>query len=250
MNKLSTFISTVLSKVFNLFSNLKSKFNIANVSKLSNIGLNLSLMVCLFVITFYFIGSGISNKSNDPDGPGYEYVVYRSMTELHYYSLKEDLVTEIDKYIDSVAPSSALNGITILDECDNYNVNLCFVLAQAQLESHFGTQGIGGDINSPWNVHVFDNKSSDDMRRSKHKYDHPDKAIRPYLELLNNKYLRQGKTEYDLMHNFVNINGDRYASNPKYESMLSSLYVKIVNDTDIMNKYKEYKKYKIILNAK
>ena len=42
-----------------------------------------------------------------------------------------------------------------------------------------------------------------------------------------------GKTEYDLMNNYVNYLGMRYASNKNYERMLKSVYNKINKTTNV-----------------
>ena len=89
----------------------------------------------------------------------YSYEVYRDRIELHYQGAKDALVDVVDHYIDSVAPGSCLNGIRVVEVCDQYDFDIKFALAQGQLESHFGTTGIAAKTNMVWNVGAFDNKS-------------------------------------------------------------------------------------------
>ena len=166
--------------------------------------------------------------------------------QLQYYAAKEALVEEVDNYIHEVAPNSALTGLAIVNGCEKYNIDVIFVLAQGQQESHFGTMGIAAKTNSVFNVLAYDGRSAADMNKKGHGYSHPDLSVEPYLELLINNYLVDGKTEKDLLHNYVNVNGDRYASCTNYEDLLSGLYIKIDSTTDITEKYKRFRKCKII----
>ena len=177
----------------------------------------------------------------------YTYEVYRSRIELHYQGAKDALVSTIDKYIDSIAPNSCVNGIKLVELCDKYNVDVRLVLAQAHLESHFGTLGIASKTNSIFNVLAFDGRSADDMNKKGHGYSHPDHSIEPYLILLNKKYLVGGKTEKDLLHKFVDVDNKRYASNPNYEDQLIGIYDRMNEQTDIVKKLNEFNKYKTIL---
>jgi hypothetical protein len=70
---------------------------------------------------------------------------------------KTELANEVDNYIKTVAPTSLVNADYLVEGCKNYNVDLIFVLAQGTLESHFATKGVGGKINSIFNVCVYDN---------------------------------------------------------------------------------------------
>lgn len=177
----------------------------------------------------------------------YTYEVYRSRTELSMQGIKDDIVTEIDRYIDSVAPESCLNGIKLFELCDKYNIDVRFAMAQAQAESHFGTKGIAAKTNIVWNVRTYDNTTADEMISNGIKYSHPDNSIEPYLKLLSSDYLVDGKTEEDMFIEFVNSDGNRYASNEKYEDTLLNIYNSINTSTKLSILLKEYKKYQIIL---
>ena len=166
--------------------------------------------------------------------------------EIKYWGYKSDLVDEVQAYIDLTAPASNLRAYALVEECEKYNVDICFALTQAEIESHFGTKGLGSKINNVFNVGVFDGKSLAEIDK-KYKPNHPNESISLYLDLLVNNYL-VGKTEEDLMKNYVDKNGNRYASNPDYESMFSTKYKYIVENTKIQEIYAIMKSYAVKCN--
>jgi hypothetical protein len=139
-------------------------------------------------------------------------------------TIKLNIVDEMDRYISIVAPESELNSGLLFELCDKYNVDLIFVLAQGQVESHFATKGTAKKTKSIFNVGAYDGHSAAKQKRNGFGFNNANDSIEPYLILLNNKYLVNGKTETDLMMNYVNCLGHRYASNPKYEKMLRSVF--------------------------
>lgn len=166
---------------------------------------------------------------------------------LKYNNAKLVLVEEVDNYIKSVAPQSSLDGYVIVEECLNNEIDICFVLAQGEQESHFGTTGLARRTNSVFNVYAFDGHSHEQINE-KGKYKHPNYSVAPYIELLKKDYLINGKTEYDLMDSeFVNKNGARYASSETYEKMLLDKYTKIRQNTNIDALSQEVNKYKLFL---
>lgn len=179
----------------------------------------------------------------------YNYEIYRSNLDLHYYKVKDSLVCNINEYIQKQSNGkSSLDGLKLLEACDKYNMDIKFVLVQGQQESNFGTQGVAAKTNSVFNVHSYDNKSWVDIVKEGKGYSHPNESVEPYLELLRRRYLVDGKTEYDLLINFVDKNGNRYASAKNYEQSLMNSYNNVDNIVPISDIYKEYLKYKIILN--
>ena len=48
----------------------------------------------------------------------YNYQIYRSRTELAMEGVRDGIVTEIENYIDSIAPDSGLNPIRLFELCD------------------------------------------------------------------------------------------------------------------------------------
>mgnify|MGYP002508383827 CR=1 FL=1 len=203
----------------------------------------LGISVILFISTlFYFLfDSAIEKAANKRYNKYTSYEIYTEMNQLTYDSLKSVLVEQVNSYIQQCAPTSALDGLVVVNNCIYYDIDICFVLAQGEIESHFGTKGLGSKINNVFNVGVFDGKSIYEIDK-KYKPDHPNESIGLYLELLTTNYL-VGKVEEDLMQNYVDKNGNRYASNPDYESMFSVKYKYICENTkikeiqDIMHSY-------------
>lgn len=194
--------------------------------------------VALIVITFFILTVVLLNKTS-------EYNSYEERLTLQYERAKCNLVESVQAYIDSIAPMSGLEGIVLVDKCIEYNIDVCFVLAQGQKESHFGTQGLARKTNSVWNVFAYDGLSHEDIV-NKGKYRSANASIEPYLELLQRRYLKN-KSEYDLLNKFVDTDGKRYASASNYESDLRSIYERIKNNTSIDTHVQEMKKYNMLL---
>ena len=177
---------------------------------------------------------------------GYPFEIMRHEAELSYNENKSLLVKEVQSYIDSVAPTSSMTGYAIVDNCEKYDLDIKFVLAQGQVESQFGTKGMAVKTNSVFNVGAYDNKTYEEIN-GKFKYKHPDFSIEPYMQLLYRDYITGSKTELDLMAKYVSKGGKRYASNPNYENDILKVYETINNKTDISNLQGEMRRYRIIL---
>ena len=190
----------------------------------------------LFAIMLGLITFQLSKPKSD-----FWYAIYQERTELKYWSSKDSLVAAIDNYIITTAPESTVDGLFLLNKCQEYNVDLVFVLAQATLESHFGTTGMAKKTNSVFNIGAYDGKSIHAIS-SKYKYENPNLSIDPYLTLLNDSYL-DGKSEEELLNNFVNKHGKRYASYKNYEKELQIIIKKIEDNTDIVKAYSRFLKY-------
>ena len=150
---------------------------------------------------------------------------------------ESELVTEVENYIKSFAPTSGLDPRYLVDKCLEYDTDIVFVLAQALLESHFGTRGKAAETNSVWNVGTYDNGVI------KYRYADPNESLEPYLKLIKEDYLieitAQGDTIFkDLYHlvedkGYTNYQGKRYASARGYENGMRKLMVKIDMETSI-----------------
>lgn len=173
--------------------------------------------------------------------------VYIHRLESKYDASREALAEEIDKYIDSVAPTADLDALNLIDLSSKYNVDLRLILAQGHVESHFGTKGTAARTNSVFNVGAFDGHSASMQIKNGYGYRHPDFSVEPYLKLLTSRYLVEGKSEEDLLESFVDKNGSRYASSKNYENALKSRWKEIDSVTNITEKYSIYKKYKLKL---
>ena len=151
--------------------------------------------------------------------------------ELKYWETKAQLVDEVQNYINTVAPTSNLRACILVDACEKYNIEVKFALAQGEIESHFGTKGLASKTNSVWNVGAYDGHFYSKIMGT-YKYSHPNESIEPYLKLLYEKYLTN-EVEEGLLSNFVDHNGNRFASDKNYEERLKYKYNYIGNNTQI-----------------
>lgn len=151
--------------------------------------------------------------------------------ELKYWETKAKLVNEVQNYISTVASTSDLRACALVDACEKYNIEVKFALAQGEIESHFGTKGLAAKTNSVWNVGAYDGHFYSKIM-SVYKYSHPNESIEPYLKLLYEKYLTC-EAEEGLLKNFVDHNGNRFASDKNYEERLRYKYKYIGNNTQI-----------------
>lgn len=170
---------------------------------------------------------------------------YMRELQMSYQGTKSDLVDEVQDYIDNVSPDSGLRGLIVVETCEEFSVPVAFVLAQGELESHFGTKGLAVRTNSVWNVGAYDGHDYENIS-GKHKYKNPNESVRPYLELLTRLYL-SGRTVDDLMENFTDTSGNRYASSIHYEEMLKIRYERILKTTRIDSLQSRLNYYKIRL---
>ena len=195
----------------------------------------------IFALILFAIMIGLLTFQLSKPKSDFWYAIYQERTELKYWSSKDSLVAAIDNYIITTAPESTVDGLFLLNKCQEYNVDLVFVLAQATLESNFGTTGMAKKTNSVFNIGAYDGKSIYAIS-SKYKYENPNLSIDPYLTLLNDSYL-DGKSEEELLNNFVNKHGKRYASYKNYEKELQIIIKKIEDNTDIVKAYSRFLKY-------
>lgn len=167
------------------------------------------------------------------------------MRELHvsYQGIKSDLVVATQHYIDSVAPNSGLRALVLVEKCEEYGIPVSFALAQGEVESHFGTKGLAFRTNSVWNVGAYDNT---DIHNIRHKYSNPNDSVDTYLSLLDSNYLVNNTVE-DLLESFVDINGNRYATDKYYESKLKTIYNHIQTNYHIDELQSKLNYYKVRL---
>lgn len=163
--------------------------------------------------------------------------------EIEYHRWYAEYVMEVQNYITSVAPTSNLRGYALVELCEEYHVDIKFALAQGEIESHFATTGLGARLCNVFNVGCEDGKSAEEVNKEYVKKN-PNESIEPYLKLITSKYM-VGKLEADLMENYVDINGNRYASDPLYEQKLRSRYEYIARNTRINELSEKVRNYAI-----
>lgn len=170
--------------------------------------------------------------------------VYINRLESKFNASREELATVVEDYIKTAAPSSVLDPLNLIDLSAKYNIDLRFVLAQGHVESHFGTKGTAKKTNSVFNVGAYDGHSARRQIKNGFGFRHPDHSVEPYLKLLVKDYLVD-KTEYDLMDSFTNKDGERYASNLKYEKLMQDKFALV--DKSIGEAYNKFLMYKLQL---
>lgn len=148
-------------------------------------------------------------------------------------SIRAELVNETNQYISQSFPKSKLTGEALVAACEKHDFDICFALAQAEIESGLGTAGKAKRTNSPWNVGAYDGRSAQTMNKLGYGYSHPDQSIEPYIELVKTKYLGTKRTIHDLMRRYTTLSGHRYASDPNYESSLKRTYRRICSKTTL-----------------
>lgn len=167
----------------------------------------------------------------------------KTSQKINRQKAEKELVAEVDSYIKSVAPKSKVKGKYIVRNCLKNNIDIKFVLAQGHMESHFGTKGTAYQTHSIFNIGAYDGMSSDKIINRGFKYKNPNHSIKPYIKTLKDNYLVNGKTTKDLLKNYVNKNGKRYATDKHYEDNLKTLYNNIKENTDIDTKINRIKNY-------
>lgn len=200
--------------------------------------------ICLLLVAVFAILAFTWSMPKHEEQTGYD-TATEYIRELHvqYNGVKAELVSVTQHYIDSVAPNSGLRALILVENCEKYGIPVTFALAQGEVESHFGTTGLAYRTNSVWNVGAYDNHSYNEIQ---HKFNNPNDSVMPYLDLLVNNYLPM-KTVEDLFDNFVDINGNRYATDKYYESKLKTVYEHIQTNYHIDELQSRLNYYKVRL---
>ena len=185
------------------------------------------MLICLSALfSFGYCSSICSSKSSN-----YETVIDSiDKKEILKENLKNDLTNEVSTYILNNSRHTDTLFVTEISEhivnraLDNH-IDICFILAQGHLETCFGSYGIGKSKKSIFGVY-------------KH-YNSYIECIDYYVYLLRNNYL-VNKTEMQLMNNYVNKHGYRYAEDKKYEHRLKNCYSKVNKSTSISELQSKY----------
>lgn len=195
--------------------------------------------ICLVVVAIFAILAFTWSIPKQEEQTGYDTATeYIRELQTSYQGVKSDLVDLTQHYIDSVAPNSGLRALILVENCEKYGIPITFALAQGEIESHFGTKGLAFRTNSVWNVGAYDGH---DYNSISHKFSNPNDSVIPYLDLLTANYL-PGKTVEDLLDSFVDINGNRYASDKYYETKLKDK-IKYITDNYRIDEIQERLNY-------
>lgn len=148
-------------------------------------------------------------------------------------SLKKELILEVSTYINRQTPkSNSFIPKYLVQAGLNNNIDICFMMAQTQIETNFGTLGAGRET-SRRSMFGVANK----------KYQNYEQAVNHYCKILKKHYLTNGRTEQHLMSKYVTTRGGKYAQNPNYEKELKIAYAHIKKTTNIKSLQKKYISY-------
>lgn len=151
-------------------------------------------------------------------------------------SLKQEL-SQVDSllfastfdYVSQVSKRSSAEkkeiAQSIIEVALDKDIDICFMLAQGTIETHLGSAGIGRTRKSMFGVY--------------RTYSSYRECVQRYGALLSSSYLVHGKTHEDLMRNYVNARGMRYAGNPNYEAELRAKY------DELLRKHREIRDLQI-----
>ena len=194
----------------------------------------------MFTITaFLFITIGSSQLSWCCNNNSYNHINSDKIYDINietpvnkeYDSTYAAVLKVTANYINKQAPK-AHNDLPkyLLDAALEYDIDLCFMMAQTQLETNFGTLGAGREKSRRSLFGVYTKK-----------YTSYEYAIDDWCNLLHKSYLGKGRTEEHLMNSYTSHSGKRYAENPSYEISLKSTYKSIVKSTGLKQMQTELK---------
>lgn len=198
----------------------------------------------IFTITaFLFITIGSSQLSWCCNNNSYNHINSNKIYDVNDINIETPIINkEYDStyaavlkatanYINKQAPK-AHNDLPkyLLDAALEYDIDLCFMMAQTQLETNFGTLGAGREKSRRSLFGVYTKK-----------YTSYEYAIDDWCNLLHKSYLGKGRTEEHLMNSYTSHSGKRYAENPSYEISLKSTYKIIVKSTGLKQMQTELK---------
>ena len=195
------------------------------------------LIVLMFVLGGLWLTTCNATTPNLKD-PKIEYVLpEKNITKIDTVQIKDSiqnkLINEVSLYIKRQAPKSHQFIPKYLVQAGlTNNIDICFMMAQTQIETCYGTTGVGKESSRKSMFGVI-----------QRKYPTYEDAINHYCEVLKKYYLVKGKTEQHLMTKYVTGTGGRYAGNPRYEIELRTAYNHIKRTTNIYSLQEEYKRF-------
>ena len=139
---------------------------------------------------------------------------------------QREIQSYIEKYSDGNSPVTAQD---VIDVSAKYGVPIEFILAQGRLESNFGTKGRGARTKNIYNVGNY--TSGDTMRKDSAEQKAVSRemtdwvgGLEAYARLLQQDYMPEDGNWNRLLDNeFVNKDGNRYATDDKYEGKLKDI---------------------------
>lgn len=137
-------------------------------------------------------------------------------------SIRLQLVDEVTAYVNNKFPTASTEIPTLLvDYGLNNNIDIVFMMAQTEIETGFGTVGIGR------------HKSRKSLFGIYKTYQSYEECVQHYVATLFKHYLTRGRTTDDLMKKYVTTGGLRYAEAESYEVKISSAHRAINKKTNV-----------------
>lgn len=146
-------------------------------------------------------------------------------------TLNEDMPideAQIQSFIDAKSGGNApITAKDIIDVSAKYNVPVELILAQGAMESNFGTKGRAARTNNIFNVGNTTpgdkmRKGSKEQQAVSRKFDSWIDGLDAYASLMSRRYAPDGNWS-NLLENFVNDEGNRYATAEGYEDSLKQM---------------------------
>lgn len=196
------------------------------------------LIVLLFMLGSIWFNTCGANNTQYQERPTIEYVspndnITKIDTVQIKDSIKNEIIDEVSKYVKSQAPRAhKFISMHLVQAGLANDIDICFMMAQTQIETCYGTTGAGRESSRRSMFGV-----------TSKKYPNYEAAINHYCEVLKKYYLVKGKTEQHLMTKYVTGTGGRYAGNPQYEIELRTAYNQIKRTTSIYSLQEEYKRF-------
>lgn len=190
----------------------------------------------ILLFALMFLLPLISINAATIDSNNYAYGSINTEIEVNNKPTKESIIESINKeaitFVKKYYPNcpDIISTYIVKKGLEN-DIDICFMLAQTQLETSFGKAGIGRSSSRHSLFGV-----------ERRHYSNYVEAINDYVKLLKTSYLVKGRTEQNLLKNYVNKGGYRYAGNPNYEVSLRKYYNTICNVTKIKSLQNQYKK--------
>jgi len=135
---------------------------------------------------------------------------------------KRETIDSISSVLDKYE-GTKLIADTIYKYCSIYDIDWKFLLAVGILETQLGTDPRA--VRCRRNNTIFSvGEQNDTSGKSLYKYKTVHESIEGFCSLIQRRYKSNGRTEQDLLRNFTNVNGYRYATTPTYERTLRIIY--------------------------
>lgn len=132
--------------------------------------------------------------------------------------LTQKIESYLDRFpIDKLPYDERISAEAIASAAIKYDIPFEFILAVGQLESRFLTDPKarrGSQTKSLFSVGLYDDG------RNIRTYDNVNSSVDDFAKLIRNNYLGDNKNIDDLLDDFVNLEGNRYASNINYENQI------------------------------